>query len=261
MKLKLIACKSLFRELSYIASLSDNMVDITWIRQGYHSNPQELNKKLQEEIDSIETGLDSHTNGVLGLTEDYTNGSLNDFDYILLGYGLCSNGIIGLKATKYPLVIPRGHDCITFLLGSKEKYKECFNKMPGCFWYTPSWIESSCMPCKETKEKESEIYREMGYDDDTIEFLLESLHGWTKNYKTAAYIDSEICNNPKYKKFTKDAAEYFNWDYKCIDGNLSLLKNFIDGKWDEKDFLIVPVGYTVYATNDENIIGIKKIEE
>ena len=58
MRLKLIACKALFRELSYICALSDNIVDITWIRQGCHDYPDQLRKVLQEEIDRIEQGED-----------------------------------------------------------------------------------------------------------------------------------------------------------------------------------------------------------
>ena len=65
----------------------------------------------------------------------------DDFEAILIGYGLCSNGIMGISSNKYKLVIPRAHDCITFLLGSKEKYSKYFTDMPGTYWYTMSWIE------------------------------------------------------------------------------------------------------------------------
>jgi hypothetical protein len=40
---------------------------------------------------------------------------------VLLGYGLCNNGVVGLHA-PVPLVISRAHDCITLLLGSRERY-------------------------------------------------------------------------------------------------------------------------------------------
>jgi len=35
------------------------------------------------------------------------------YDALLMGYGLCNNGIVGLTTKSIPLVIPRGHDCIT----------------------------------------------------------------------------------------------------------------------------------------------------
>jgi hypothetical protein len=33
----------------------------------------------------------------------------------------------------------------------------------------------------------------------------------------------------------------------------------VDGPWDEKDFLVVPPGWRVIATYDDNIIGAEKI--
>ena len=61
MRLKLIACKALFRELSYVSALSDNIIDITWMRQGYHNEPEVLHSLLQQEIDAVEAGSDPHS--------------------------------------------------------------------------------------------------------------------------------------------------------------------------------------------------------
>jgi hypothetical protein len=55
------------------------------------------------------------------------------YDMILLCYGLCNNGICNLHSSL-PIVIPRAHDCITLLMGSKEKYKDYFEKIPGTFF-------------------------------------------------------------------------------------------------------------------------------
>ena len=53
MRLKLIACKVLFREFSSVCSTSDNIVAITWIHQGKHFYPQQLPALLQQEIDLV----------------------------------------------------------------------------------------------------------------------------------------------------------------------------------------------------------------
>ena len=121
MRLKLIACKALFRELSYVSALSDNIIDITWMRQGYHNEPEVLHSLLQQEIDAVEAGSDPHSYRIR--PEDGRSG---DFDAILLGYGLCSNATAGVCARHHRLVIPRAHDCITLFLGSKERYASCF---------------------------------------------------------------------------------------------------------------------------------------
>ena len=62
MRLKLIACKVFFRSLSGICSRTDNIIDITWIRQGEHNTPEKLHALLQKEIDLIESGDDVHSN-------------------------------------------------------------------------------------------------------------------------------------------------------------------------------------------------------
>ena len=52
MRLKLIACKALSRELSYLSALTDNNIDTTFIRQGYHNAPDVLRRNLQQESTS-----------------------------------------------------------------------------------------------------------------------------------------------------------------------------------------------------------------
>lgn len=258
MRLKLIACKSMSRELSYLSALSENNVDITFVRQGYHNGPDVMRKMIQAEIDAVESGEDPHTNELGGNGEGISPYPEEDFDAILIGYGLCSNGIVGLHSRKHTLVIPRGHDCITFFLGSKERYRKCFDELPGCFWYTASWIENSHMPCERSYIRQSQYYREMGYDEDDLEFFMESMNGWTKSYQNAAYIKMPFFDKKEMQDFTKEAARFYNWNYTLLEGDLSLLKNFVDGRWNPEQFLIVPPGYRVAASHDSGIIMCEK---
>ena len=95
MKLKLLACKVLTRELSYLCAQSEHNIDITYMRQGYHSAPEVMRKRLQAEINSIEAGDDAHTNEN-GFNENRISMyEKKDFDAILIGYGICSNGTLG----------------------------------------------------------------------------------------------------------------------------------------------------------------------
>ena len=261
MRLKLIACKALCREISYLSSLSQNNIDITFVRQGYHNAPDVLRRNLQQEIDSVESGRDSHTNELGGNGDNISPLNSEDFDAILIGYGLCSNGIVGIHSQKHTLVIPRGHDCITFFLGSKERYMEYFHTFPGCFWYTASWIENADMPCRKQNERLRAYYIEKGYDEDELDFFMEEMTGWTKKYQSAAYIKMPFFDKEEHQQFTKDAAAFYGWNYHLLDGDLSLLERFLSGNWDPKDFLIVPPGCRVTASNDESIISYTKSEE
>lgn len=249
MRLKLIACKALSRELSYALALSPNIVDVTWIRQRCHDTPQILHKILQQEIDAIESGEDIHTNklGFAGEDED-------DFDAILLGYGLCSNAAAGLTARRHKLVIPKAHDCITLMLGSKERYQECFDAFPGCFWYTASWIENADMPGEENRQQQEAYYRSRGYDEETLEEILEELGSWIKNYQDAAYIRMPFFDKEDYQDFTKRAAAYYHWGFHLLEGDMSLLERFIAGDWKDEDFLVLEPGEAAEPSGQSDVI-------
>jgi len=179
----------------------------------------------------------------------------DDFDAILLGYGLCSNGIIDIYSSKYKLVIPRAHDCITFLLGSKEKYTEYFNNMPGTYWYTMSWVECGATSGGDNAEVQAQYYRDKGYDEEDIAYLMEAGGSWVSNYNTAAYIKMPFYDREEYQEHTKRGAAENGWDYKLINGDMGLMEAFINGEWDDSKFLVVPPGHKVTATYDDGIIG------
>lgn len=252
MRLKLIACKILFREISYLCSMSDNIVDITWMRQGKHNYPEQLHDLLQEEIDRIEEGDDPHTNK-MNDTSESDDGIAEDFDAILLGYGLCSNAVSGLKTKSHKLVIPKAHDCITLFMGSKETYAKYFNEIPGCYWYTADWIENADMPGPERQARMIRMYEEKGYDEDTIEYLLETMDG-LNNYHNAAYVRMPLFDKPHYQEVTKRAAEHFGWTYHEIEGNMSLMERFISGDWNEEDFLVLEPGESAQQSYDGDIL-------
>ena len=254
MRLKLIARKALFRELSYLAALSGNSIDVTWMRQAYHNHPERLNEWLQREIDLVESGEDPHT--ILLDGGERQEGVSGDFDAILLGYGLCSNATTGLTARRHRLVIPRAHDCITLFLGSKARYADLFREMPGCFWYTASWIENTSMPGRESYDRQAKRYEEAGYDEDTIEYLLAETGGLS-NYKSAAYIAMPFLENGQYARVTRDAADFFGWQYHEIEGSMALMRRFLSGDWNGDDFLVLEPGETAVQSVDEKII-IKK---
>ncbi len=244
MRLKVIACKVLTRELSAICADSQNYVDFTWLRQGYHNEPDVLRKILQEEIDKIDEGDDPFT----------CTTAVGEFDAIVLGYGLCSNGVCGVKSKKYPIVIPRAHDCITLFLGSKERYRELFDeKSGGIYWYTPGWIENSIMPSKKRDEINRSIYAEH-YGEENADYLMEMEQGWLKKYHWAYYVSLDGVKYPDYRKFTEECADYHGWEFRDIKGNDSLMRAMINGDWDNDRFIVIPPGKCAGQSYDDMIL-------
>jgi hypothetical protein len=243
LRLKIIACDVLNRELSYLASLSEHYVDITFLHQGLHNTPEKLKQDVQLEINKANEGF----------PYNYLN-TCPDYDYIILGYGLCSNGITGVKSKKIPLVIPRAHDCITLLLGSKEKYKSAFEKYPGTYWFSSGWIERGWPPGERKYSALLADYTER-YGDDNAEYLMQLEQSWIKEYKTAAFISWNCFrNNGYYRNVTKECSDFYKWSFMDIDGSKSLLWNIVNGIFNVGEVLVLSPGREVQASFDDNII-------
>lgn len=248
MRLKVISCKVLTRELGYLSADCPNVLDISWLRQGYHDNPELLHNILQECIDKIDSGDDPFS----------CSRTVGDFDAIVLGYGLCSNGICGVQSKRYPIVVPRAHDCITLFLGSKERYRELFEQIGGgAFWYTPGWIENSLVPSQDADAKKLAEYIET-YGEDNAEYLMQLEETWMKGYKDVAYVQMPNIRYPDYRGYARNCSDYLGWDYHEYKGEDTLLRDLIGGNWDNERFLVIPPNHTCEQSYDEAIIKIKE---
>ena len=225
MRLQFITCKVLQREAYYCAARSKNVVDVVLMEQGLHDEPDRLRTEVRKALEN---------------THDIQK---RPYDASLLGYGLCSNGIVGLSA-EIPIVVPRGHDCITLLLGSKDKYKEYFDSHRGIYWYSPGWIESGKQPSEERYDKLLEEYKEK-YGDDNAQYLMEVEQSWMKEYDWATFIDWGLTDSSEYKNYTKRCAEYLHWNYDELRGSPVLMQKLIDGDWHESEFLVVKPGQKI----------------
>jgi hypothetical protein len=151
------------------------------------------------------------------------------------------------------LVAIRGHDCITCLLGSKERYQDWFDAHPGTYWYSPGWIETGSQPGKERYEQTYRSY--VGrYGEDNAQYLMEMEQGWFRKYSNAAYTDLGLGNNEHYKAYTKECAEWLGWAYDELQGDPRLVKRFVEGEWNVGEFLIVEPGQKIVASHDGEII-------
>jgi hypothetical protein len=243
LKLKVISCDVLRREISYLTGLSPCFVDTVFLPQGLHESPDKLRAMLAEEIEKANQEFPQR----LYEKHDY-------YDYIILAYGLCDNAVAGLTSSRVPLAIPRAHDCITLLLGSREKYSRLSAEHPGTFWYSRGWIERSLQPGKERYERAYESYVEK-YGEDNAGYLMEMEQGWFKSYSKAFFIDwKDLGNSEFYRAYTKESADYLKWSYEEAPGDPSLLAKMLRGEFDENEVLLVEPGKTVSPSYNEGII-------
>jgi hypothetical protein len=238
-KVAVITCAVLETEIAYFARGLDHIVRIEVLEQGLHNEPGRLREKLQAAIDRVEAQTDADT--------------------VVLGYGLCSRGTEGVRTQRRQLVMVRAHDCITFLLGSKERYAEYVKQNPGTYWYSPGWNQHALMPGQERYEKLRREYVEK-YGEDNADFLMESEQHWFQTYYNAAFVDLGCGDIEKELAYTRRCAQWLGWrcDHQC--GDPALLKALLSGPWDEDRFLVLQPGQTFRLTADERVIEMVKTE-
>ncbi|HSJ56813.1 MAG TPA: DUF1638 domain-containing protein [Anaerolineae bacterium] len=103
--------------------------EVQFLDYGLHRVPAKMTLTLQEKLDGIE-----------------------EPSLVVLGYGLCGNGLRGLRAGVHTLLVPRVDDCISLLLGSRSAYLREFEAVPGTYYLSKGWLESGSHPLKEYHE-------------------------------------------------------------------------------------------------------------
>lgn len=250
-KYALVGCEVFMREYWRAAALSEAVIDFYILPQGLHEKPAALREGAQGEIDKIEAGAGGKEGGG-------ARAGTGGYDAILLGYGLCSNGVAGVSARRLPLVIPRGHDCITLLLGSMAAYEDCFEKYPGTYWYSGGWIERSSPPGPERSESLRKRYAEK-YGEEKAAVLMEADAGQYASYKRAAYINWNLATAESDREFTRKCAEFMGWDYIEVEGDPSLMIDFLGGRWDDERFLIASPGEVIEPSYDRCVVRAKAV--
>jgi hypothetical protein len=243
-KYKLIACEVLFREFCYAAAQCGSIIDPVFVPKGLHDiGSLGMRSRLQAEIDQVDTSA---------------NGA--QYDALLLGYGLCNLGVQGLLC-HLPMIIPRAHDCITLLMGSKELYAEYFRKNPGTYFKSTGWVERDAASDENPMSLNSQLgmnqtYQEylQKYGAENAEYLMEVLGDRLKNYRKLAYIDTGFGDFHTYREITRRQALQQGWEYEEIKGSVDLLLRLLNGAWDPNDFLVVPAGKTIQPAYTEEIV-------
>jgi len=103
------------------------------------------------------------------------------------------------------------------------------------------------------------IYQEylQKYGEDNAKYLMEMEQDWFRKYSVAAYIDLEVGDNDAYAEYTRQCAGWLGWKYDRIKGDPALLKRFVDGDWNDDEFLVVEPGHHIEASNDDSVMRSK----
>ncbi|AET69842.1 Protein of unknown function (DUF1638) [Desulfosporosinus orientis DSM 765] len=202
-KTKIFACGTLEEE---IRSILPQTIDCEFLEAGLHNTPSMLKQELQKRIKEAV-----------------------DYDTLLIGYGLCSNGTVGLNSDIHTIVIPKVHDCISLLIGSRKQYNKEFHCFPGSYYLSKGWLKVEGDPL-------SEYHRYLEkYGEENARWLIDEEY---KHYQRVVFIHT-VGDSKEDVNYSQEVAKLLNIEFSQINGTLDYFEKLINGNWDE-DFLIFP---------------------
>ena len=101
LKIAILACKTLRHEIEKACEKHNIDYPIHWIESGLHNYPEKLHKYIQDELDNMQ-----------------------DYDRVILTFGLCGNSLVGVESKNLELIMPKVDDCISLLLGSVDERRK-----------------------------------------------------------------------------------------------------------------------------------------
>lgn len=241
MKLRIFCCEVFHREICSLVAASPHRCDVTFMPKGLHDlKAEEMRERLQQAIDAVEAAR---------------------YDAIALAYGLCNNGTAGLRAPAIPMVVPRAHDCITLLLGSRSRYREVFDANPGTYYRSSGWIEreDAASANAETIPQRLGLFMEFEklaarYGEDNARYIIETLGTGTQHYSNLAFIRMGIAGEDRFRRMAREEAASRAWIFTELEGDMGLLGRLVNGEWGDTEFLVLQPGETLAASYNDDVI-------
>lgn len=208
-----IACATVIEEM---LPLMPEGMEHRILEFGLHVYPDKLRTTLQATVDEL---VQAHPG------EELT---------ILLGYGLCSQALVGVQARGCTLVVPQVDDCIAIFLGSRSAYKQQAGKEPGTYYLTKGWVEVGETPFSEYEHAVA------CYGQERARRLFKVM---MTNYRRLALINTGQYEVDKYRDYARGIAERFELRYEEIPGATTLVEKLLSGPWDD-EFVVLHPGET-----------------
>lgn len=228
----ILACRVLENEVGEIAAGCAHLVQIEFFEMGLHDQPGVLRRTLADAVARTE--------------------ERDDVDVIALVFGACGLGTIGLAPRRCHLVMPRAHDCVTLLLGCKERYSALMQQFPGTHWYSPGWVRERRVPGPEREAALRAQYTEQFGAEDAEALLADERE--RSGQACAAYVDLNLPGGTEARAYARRCAAWLGWPWVEHAGDAGLLRDLIEGRWDAKRFLIVRPGEQTAFSPDAAIL-------
>ena len=199
----LIACAMMEDEVACAVEHAQEDVLTLWVDRGFHSEPDKLRRELQRNVDWVEER---------GATR------------ILLAFGLCGNGAVGIVAKSAQLAIPRFDHCVNIMLECGPR--TCQGRAQGGVMYlTRGWTHDAAAAMYSLKDQYVAKYGER-----RAKRLMEAMYG---GYHAVSLIDNGCYELVDVMDVAQRSADSINVGVQIDPGSNQVLEKLISGPWDD----------------------------
>lgn len=203
MRIKVIACEVMQAEIEKLLPIPER--DFEFVSMDFHLYPQKLKFELQRLIDASQ-----------------------NYQKIILAFGLCGGAANGLISKTSELIIPRVHDCISIFMCS-DTCRACdFQSEIGTFYLSNGWMITE----KSILADYRRIYDRLG--EKKARRMLEKMYD---GYKKVLFIETSAEPKDEVIKQSREIAKLFEAEYQTVKGEIGFIEKIITGPWDEANFI------------------------
>jgi len=224
----IIACRVMQEHLQ---QLLPEGTAVSYLEITLHNTPKKLAAALQLEIDAVAQPSN-----------------------VIIGYGLCGNGLLGIKSGPHTLIIPRTHDCVAIFLGSHQRYLQRFFANPNTYYLTRGWLEAKDEPLQDYLDYVRD------YDEEDADYLVEMKYRHYRKLTMVGFSQQELDEcRPLALRVAEFCAKRWNMEYEEIIGSTALIETLLKmpGQLDSSnaEFVVLKPGEEIqiemFLQNDE----------
>ncbi len=223
-KKAILLCPTIADELELCLSQGSVTCDVHVLTNNNHNLPDKLRVSLQEEIDHLQ-----------------------DYDQILLTFGICGNATMGLCSRHAELVIPRVDDCVSLLMNGVQNRMDSLNGKFGMF-LTAGWLRY-----------EEGIWGEIQhclkrYPPGRAEKIIAKMY---ENLTYLTLLDTGAYDIDAVLPRVEELADQLHLILRILPGDLTYLRELIHGGENPDRFVHIPPGVPV----TQKLLNIHQISD
>jgi len=211
----IIACDVMKEEL--LAVTPQQPVTLQFVSMGLHRWPD----KLREELRAVLAAVAGN-------------------DRVVLAFGLCGGAVADLKAPGVPLFIPKAHDCIPLLLGSRYTHEELLREEKGTYFLSGGWLEGERTAFTEYRRVRDK------YGEQKAKRVMATMFD---AYRRLTFIHTGHPREADHLATGQELADLLGLEFVVLSGRDAWLRRIVNGPWDGDSFITIEPEGTVSETD------------